>query len=99
MSQVDDLLEVHDVDLRVAMRHFCKHCGQTYTAMSVFFFALAVYNEGLAIAIRKGAPLASYSIVRNCFKEFMTSLIHSDTKVFVCFARVSLCKSTVVKKE
>ena len=28
--------------------------------------AMSVYNEGLAIAIRRGAPLASYSIDRRC---------------------------------
>ena len=30
--------------------------------------AMSVYNEGLALAIRRGAPLASYSIDRRCLQ-------------------------------
>ena len=47
--------------------------------------ALSMYNEGIAIAIRRGAPLASYSIDRKCLREYNTHLTHEDTGTSVCF--------------
>ena len=48
--------------------------------------ALSVYNEGIATAIRRGAPLASYSIDRKCIMEYNKHLTHEGTGTSVCFA-------------
>ena len=45
---------------------------------------LSVYNEGLAIAIRRGAPLASYSIDRKCLREYTQHATDSNTQAAVC---------------
>ena len=34
--------------------------------------ALSIYNEGIATAVRQGAPLASYSIDRRCMLRYNT---------------------------
>ena len=47
--------------------------------------ALSIYNEGIATAIRRGAPLASYSIDRKCLLEYNKHLIHNNTGASVCF--------------
>ena len=47
--------------------------------------ALSVYNESLACAIRRGAPLASYSIDRRCLQSYMEHLMSPDTATSVCF--------------
>ena len=47
--------------------------------------ALSIYNEGIAIAIRRGAPLASYSIDRKCLLEYNKHLTHENTGASVCF--------------
>ena len=46
---------------------------------------VSVYNEGIAIAIRKGAPLASYSIDRRCLQQYMQNLVSKGTGTSVCF--------------
>ena len=48
--------------------------------------ALSIYNESIAIAIRRGAPLASYSIDRKCLNEYMKHLIRADTAALICFS-------------
>ena len=45
--------------------------------------ALFIYNESLAIAIRRGAPLASYSIDRRSLQEYMKHLPHPDTAALI----------------
>lgn len=80
-SQVDHLLEVHEEDLRDAMNRF--HALRPNAYNDERLFAVSVYNEGIALAIRRGAPLASYSIDRRCLKSYMTSLTHSDTNALV----------------
>ena len=47
--------------------------------------ALSIYNEGIATAIRRGAPLASYSIDRKCLLEYNKHLIDEETGASVCF--------------
>ena len=47
--------------------------------------ALSVYNEGIATAVRQGAPLASYSIDRRCMLQYNTHLRHENTSSLVCF--------------
>lgn len=47
--------------------------------------ALSIYNEGIATAVRQGAPLASYSIDRRCILEYNTHLMHENTGASVCF--------------
>ena len=40
---------------------------------------LSIYNEGVATAVRRGAPLASYSIDRRCMPQYNTHLKHDNT--------------------
>ena len=82
-SQVDHLMEVHEEeDLREAMS--CFQALRPHMGTDARVLALSVYNESLAIAVRRGAPLASYSIDRRCLKEYMTSLTHPDANALVC---------------
>ena len=41
--------------------------------------ALSIYNEGIATAVRQGAPLASYSIDRRCMLQYNKHLSHKNT--------------------
>ena len=45
-----------------------------------------VYNEGIAIATRKGAPVASYSIDRRCMSNYVRNLVEEDTCSLICFS-------------
>ena len=45
--------------------------------------ALSIYNESLTIAIRRGAPLASYSIDRKCSNSYMKHVTHADAAIFI----------------
>ena len=82
-SQVDHLLQVHEEeDLREAMT--CFQALRPNVCSDARVLAMSVYNEGIAIAVRKGAPLASYSIDRRCLKEYMTSLTYPSTNALVC---------------
>ena len=47
--------------------------------------AMSVYNEGLALAIRRGAPLSSYSIDRRCMQEYAKHATAASTYAAVCF--------------
>ena len=82
VSQVEHLLEIHEEDLQDAMDHFRALRPNGFD--DKFVLALSVYNEGIATAIRKGAPLASYSIDRRCLKEYIISLTHEGTNALVC---------------
>ena len=46
----------------------------------------SVYNESIAIATRKGAPVASYSIDRRCMTNYVRDLVSDDTCGLICFA-------------
>ena len=50
--------------------------------------ALSVYNEGIAMAVRRGAPLAPFSMDRKCLQQYTYHLTNSDTKSLVCFVCV-----------
>ena len=39
----------------------------------------SAYNESIAVAIRKGAPLASYSINRRCMTNYVRDLVKDNT--------------------
>ena len=43
-------------------------------------------NESIAIAIRKGAPLARYSIDRRCMTNYVRDLVGDDTCALICLA-------------
>ena len=47
--------------------------------------ALSIYNEGIATAVRQGAPLASYSIDRRCVLQYHTHMKYENTGASVCF--------------
>ena len=44
----------------------------------------SAYNGRIAIAIRKGAPLASYSIDRRCVTNDVRDLVKDDTCALIC---------------
>ena len=44
-----------------------------------------MYNESIAIATRKGAPVASHSIDRRCMTNYTEDLICEDTCALICF--------------
>ena len=46
---------------------------------------LSVYNEALAITIRRGAPTASYSIDRRCLRQYVQHATDENTYASVCF--------------
>ena len=46
---------------------------------------ISVYNEALAIAIRRGAPLASFSIDRRCLRQYVQHSTDASTHATVCF--------------
>ena len=46
---------------------------------------MSVYNEALAIAIRRGAPLASYAIDRRCLRQYVQHSTDESTHAPVCF--------------
>ena len=45
---------------------------------------MSVYNEALAIAIRRGAPLVSYSIDRRCLRQYVQHSTDASTQASVC---------------
>ena len=44
-----------------------------------------VYNEAIAIATRKGAPVASYAIDRRCIRNYTVSLTEQSVATLVCW--------------
>ena len=44
----------------------------------------SVYNESIAMAIRKGALLAGYSIDRRCMQNYVRDLVKDDTCALIC---------------
>ena len=47
---------------------------------------MSVYNESIAIATRKDAPVASYSIDRRCMMNYVRVLVREDTCALICFS-------------
>ena len=47
---------------------------------------MSVYNESIAIATRKDAPVASYSIDRRCMMNYVRALVSEDTCALICFS-------------
>ena len=45
----------------------------------------AAYNEAIAVAVRRGAPLATYSISRRCLYNYTTSLDDDHVYSLACF--------------
>ena len=46
----------------------------------------AAYNEAIAIAVRRGAPLASYSIDRRCLRNYTTAVEDEELASLICFS-------------
>ena len=64
MSLVMHIVETHEEDLKPAME--CFQTLHPCVFESEHVLALSAYNESIAMAVRRGAPLASYSIDRKC---------------------------------
>ena len=89
MSLVKQIVEVHDADLKPAMNFLealrpCVFEDQESLALSV-------YNEGIAMVGRRGAPLASYSIDWKYLHEYMQHLTNVDTNALVGFVCARRC--------
>ena len=46
---------------------------------------LAGYNEGIAVAVRAGAPLAAYAIDRRCTRNYAEALRDDGVQSLICF--------------
>ena len=69
-SQAMHIVDDHTDLLHEGMEAYKQYKTMTYDSDAVL--ALSVYNESLAIALRRGAPLASYSIDRKCLQAYAT---------------------------
>ena len=47
--------------------------------------AFAAYNEAIAVAVRRGAPLASYAIDRRCIGNYVEALQEDSVESLICF--------------
>ena len=83
MALVKHIRKEHFADLKPAMDAF--QLLKFVHPKDLDILELSMYNEGIATAIRQGAPLASYSIDRRCMLEYNTHLKHEDTGALVCF--------------
>ena len=83
MALVQHIHEKHLAALAPGMKAFkalkCVHRKDEAV------LALSIYNEGIATAVRQGAPLASHSIDRRCMLQYNTHLKHENTRASVCF--------------
>ena len=82
MSSAKHTVQVHDADSKQAME--CFEALRPCVFEDQNKLALSVCNEGIAIAVRRGAPLASYSIDRKCLHAYMQHLTNVDAKTLVC---------------
>ena len=77
------VVEDHMEDLQESMS--CFEAVRPCVIENQQVLALSVYNEGIAMAVRRGAPLASFSIDRKCLQQYTYHLANSETKPLVCF--------------
>ena len=83
MSLAKHIVDVHDADSKPAME--CFEALRPCVFKDKVGLALSVYNEGVAMAVRRGAPLAWYSIDRKCLHEYMRHFTDVNTNTLVCF--------------
>jgi hypothetical protein len=88
LSLAKHVVEDHMEDLQPAMR--CFEAVRPRVIEHLEVLALSVYNEGIAMAVRRGAPLASFSIDRKCLQQYTYHLTNTDTKSLVCMC-TSFC--------
>ena len=72
------IVEDHMDDLQAAM--CCFEAVRPCVIENPQVLALSVYNEGIAMAVQRGAPLASFSIDRKCLQQYSYHLTNPDTK-------------------
>ena len=83
LSLAKHIVDGHMDDLQAAM--CCFEAVRPCVIENPQVLALSVYNEGIAMAVQRGAPLASFSIDRKCLQQYAYHLTHPDTKALVCF--------------
>ena len=88
-SQAVHIVEHHLDVLEEGMEAYNKYKTMCYDSGDIL--ALSMYNESIATAIRRGAPLASYSIDRNGLNGYMKHLTHADTATLICFCCARTC--------
>ena len=82
-SLVEHILSEHLNFIKSAMG--CLQISRPVVPYNEELLAMSVYNEGLAVAIRRGAPLASYVIERRCLHEYAKHVTDEHTFAAVCF--------------
>lgn len=82
-SLMNHLSSGHIQELRPCMEAF-THL-RPVAPRDANMLVMSVYNEALAIAIRRGAPLASYSIDRRCLRQYVQHATDANTYAAVCF--------------
>ena len=69
-------------------QHFLKQVADSFSDyFDEDLRCWSAYNEGIAVAVRRGAPLASYSIHRRCIDNYMKNVIGDSIQSLIC----SLC--------
>ena len=81
-SQIEHLLDERESNLQGAIA--CYNALRPNGLKDKRVMAISIYNEGIAMAIRRGAPLASYSIDRRCLNAYMKSVTHEITNALIC---------------
>ena len=89
MSSAKHIVQVHDADSKPAMEFF--EALRPCVFEDEERLALSVYNEGVAMAVPRGAPPASYCIDRKRLHEYMQHLTSVDTNALVCFVCARRC--------
>ena len=82
MSLAKHIVQVHDADSKPAMEFF--EALRPCVFEDKESLALSVYTEGIAMAVRRGAPLASYYIDRKCLHEYICSTRLTSTRTLWC---------------
>ena len=80
---VSHLEDQHTEALQPSMEALQKKVGGR---KSQDILLMSVYSESIAIATRKGAPVASYSIDRRCMMNYVRDLVCEDTCALICFS-------------
>ena len=77
------LKDQHTEALQTRMVAFQQKVGGVKSADILL---MSVYSESIAIATRKDAPVASYSIDRRCMMNYVRDLVSEDTCALICFS-------------
>ena len=81
MHRVDHLMNMHKDDLRDVARYWNSPEHENTESVENM---LSVYNEAIAVKVRKGAPLASYAIDRRCIHAYTDAAKEGSIESLIC---------------